>query len=220
MRRNVTYVWGQVTDPIGLIHRTSYRSLSMPGGSIRAWKEDSFTREPASAYARVHPAPMPMRWSHKDKIGRVVALGRRDDRLYAVAECEELTPDDLQGLADEYGELRWSTGTSNRRNEPLRITEISLTSNPATVGLWPVKWYRLDSSRGNLPMWVREALARAEKTEYRSRRELVVHETRPATNTAAEYAELERYFRSHPGEVYHAGVTGDVLTVGGKPVRR
>jgi len=220
MRHNVTYIWGQVTDPIGLVHHVRYGGEPIPGGGLRAWKEDSYAREPATAYDSSHPAPMPMMWSHKDEIGRVVALERRDDRLYAVAQSEELTPEDLQHLADEYGPLRWSTGTNNRRRELLRITEISLTPNPATVGLWPVHWYRLDVTKGNPPMWVREALMRAEKTEHRSRGELVVYEKRSAVHVADDYEEMARYFRSHPGEIYHSGGLGQILSVEGKPVKR
>ena len=133
MRKNLTYVWGQVTDPAGLIHHTRYRGEPIPGGGLRAWKEESFEVERASDYASTHPAPMPMKWSHGEDVGRVVALERRDGRLYAVAQTEELTPDDLEYLSDEYGELKWSTGTNNRRNELLRITEISLTPSP---GRW------------------------------------------------------------------------------------
>ena len=99
----------------------------------------------------------------------------------------------------------------------MRITEISLTPNPATVSLWPVKWYRLDVTKGNPPMWVTEALKRAQKTEYRSRAELIVHEKRPATNAADDYAELERYFRHNPHEIYHSGALGRVISVGGRP---
>jgi len=100
MRHNVTYVWGHLTDPVGVIHHVAYRSAPIPGGGLRAWKEESFERETASDYASTHPAPMAMTWSHGEDIGRVVALERRDDRLYAVAESTELTPDDLQHLAD------------------------------------------------------------------------------------------------------------------------
>jgi hypothetical protein len=180
---------------------------------MRTWKEDRYSTERAADYASSHPAPMPMKWSHGDDIGRVVSLERRDDRLYAVAQTEELTPDDLQYLSDEYGDLRWSTGTNNRRNEPLRISEISLTPNPATMGLWPVKWYRLDHSKGNPPMWVKEALSRAEKTAYRSRGELVVHERQPATHATDDYAALERHFRLHPGEIFYSGALGRIISV-------
>lgn len=118
-----------------------------------------------------------MKWGHKDEIGRIVALRRQHQRLYAVAEST-LEPELLQRLTEKFGELRWSTSTNNRRNQALRIDEISLTASPATNGLPPVKWYKFGVSKGNLPQWVTDELKLAEKTEFRfqHRGELLVHD--------------------------------------------
>ena len=175
---------------------------------------------------------MPMMWGHRDTIGRIVGLVRRGGRLLAVGTTTELEPQDLAGLAEKYGELRWSTSTKNRSNEPLRIDEISLTPSPATVGLPSVRWYRFGVSKGNLPMWVKEALQRADKTEFRfqHRGELQVFDYDYQRNP---YSDEERFARDMGlipsdrgastmnlgGEVVPVEYRpGRIKSVGGKPV--
>lgn len=134
MNSRTTYVWGSVADPAGIIHHSRVEGEKLPGGGLRVRQHHEYAHEPASAYATSHPSPMEMRWQHQETIGRVVALRRAHCQLFAVAECE-LEPDDLALLTEKYGDLRWSTSTENRRRDPLRITEVSLTPGPATVGL-------------------------------------------------------------------------------------
>lgn len=155
--------------------------------------------------------------------------------LYAVAECE-LEPDELQDLTEQHGDLRWSTSTRNRYGDPLQIREISLTSDPATVGLWAVQWYKLNVTKGNPPMWVREDLDRVRRTEYRSRGELRVHEVGSPTATvdaAEEYEQLGRDLGMLPGGYDHRYLDpstgeevevfcrpGRIIAVNGRRVRR
>jgi phage head maturation protease len=175
MKRDTTYVWGVAADSAGLIHYRSDRVEELAGGGVAISTRNSYDHEPASSYAAVHPAPMPLRWRHGEEIGRVVALRRQHGRLYVLAETD-ITPDELQALAGN-GRLKWSTSTAAGRSaDPLRVTEVSLTPEPATVGLPAVSWYKLDVTKSNPPMWVREELDRASKAEHRSRRELRVHE--------------------------------------------
>ena len=200
MRSNTTYIWGVAADQSGLVQHTHYHGQELaksplrPKGGMRAWKTVETEHEPASAYANVHNAPLPMKWTHADTVGRVVALRRQHQRLYAVAETEELEPDQLAWLTKEYGEIKMSTSTNNRRNELLRIDEISLTPSPASIGLPPVRWYKLDVTKGNMPMWVKEELKRADKLEVRQRldRELQVHDVDYERNP---YSDPERYKR-------------------------
>ncbi len=204
-----TIVWGVVADAEGLVHRSRILREDLPGGHYRARKEEEFIREPATAYASAHPSPMPMRWHHGEDIGQIVALRRDGERLLAIGESD-LEPDDLQALTEDYGDLKWSTGTNRRA--PLTIGEISLTPDPASVGLRPVRWCKPGSGRGDLPLWVKEELGR--KVETRSR-ELVVHEV-------GGYADsFELTPRGHNSrEVFHSGVVGQILAVNGRPVRR
>ena len=129
---NKTVVWGVAADSVGAIHRYEDQTQKLPGGGVRAWRTESYEHEPASSYASTHPAPMPMLWGHREQIGRILSLRSAHGNLYAVGECD-LEPDDLAALAGDSG-LKWSTGTNNRRHEPLRITEISLTPDAAHSG--------------------------------------------------------------------------------------
>ena len=159
-------------------------------------------------------------------------MRRANSRLYAVAECS-LEPNGLAWLTENKGELRWSTSTNTRVGEPLRIDEISLTTSPATIGLPPVRWWKLDVVKGNLPAWVQEDLAHADKTEFRSRHELRVHDL---DYEKGPYSDFERYRRdvglSVAGslEDRHMTINGErvpiehrparIISVDGLPVRR
>lgn len=234
---NKTIVWGTAADSSGLVQHSRVEGETLPGGGMRAWKHVETMVEPATAYASVHPAPMPMKWHHDEDIGRVVALRRAHGSLHAVAECE-LEPDELQSLTDRFGDLKMSTGTFNGRREALKITEISLTPSPASIGLPKVHWWKLNVIKGNLPQWVSDALVRARKTEYRSRGELRVHETEPPVvrDAGAEYEQMGRDLGMLPHEYrykeysYKDPLTGEevevfirpggrILSVGGRPVR-
>lgn len=228
MRDKVTYVYGCLADQAGIVSWTTYHGQKLPGGRFRASKSVELAHEPGSAYALTHRAPMAMRWKHDEEIGRVVALRRNHNRLLAIAACE-LEPDELAWLTKEHGDLRWSASTDNRRGAPLKITEISLTTHPATVGLPAVKWWRLGAQKGNLPMWVKEELERAEKTEFRfqHRGELRVHDldSRPLD---PEQAQVEGrvvggplgYSRVIDGEMLPIETyPGRILSVNGRKVK-
>ena len=103
---------GVGADSSGIVHHSRVESERLPGGGLRVWQRHETEVEPASSYADTHPSPMPMRWAHRETIGRIVALRRAQGQLYAVAECD-LEPDDLQLLTEKYGDLRWSTSTVN-----------------------------------------------------------------------------------------------------------
>ena len=214
MRSNTTYIFGVAADDAGIIRHTSYGSKTLPRGGVRAWRTVELEHEPATAYASSHPAPMPMRWGHNEEIGRVVALRRADGRLLAVAETEELEPDDLAGLTEKFGDLRWSTSTDNRRNEELRIDEISLTTSPATIGLPAVRWWKLDKVKGNLPAWVQEELKRADKTEVRHRGELRVHDLDYERNPSSDPERFQRDIGMQQGGT----LEGRTITIHGERV--
>jgi hypothetical protein len=221
MKSNTTYVWGVAADDAGIIQHTQYRGRAIPGGGFRFGKRVQLEHEPASAYGSSHPAPMPMRWQHGEEIGRIVALRRANQRLYAVAECT-LEPDELAWLTENKGELRWSTSTNNRVNEPLRIDEISLTPRPATIGLPTVRWWKLGAQKGNMPTWVQEDLKRADKTEFRSRKELRVHDLDYEKDP---YSDFERYRRDvglTPAgslEDRHMTINGERVPIEYRPAR-
>ena len=194
MRFDTTYVWGVAADEAGIIRHTKYGGQTLPRGGLRAWKRVQLEHEPASAYSSSHPAPMPMRWQHDEEIGQIAALRRANRRLLAVAVCT-LEPDELAWLTENKGELRWWTSTNNRVDEPLRIDGISLTTTPATIGLPSVRWWKLNAVKGNLPSWVQEDLARADKTEFRSRHELEVHDLRLRALPPRCRTDQQRVFR-------------------------
>lgn len=117
--------------------------------------------------------------------------------------------------------------------EPLRIDEISLTTSLATIGLPAVQWYKLDVSKGNPPTWVKEELKRADKTEFRHRYELRVHDLDYERNP---YSDPERFqrdvglFQGGSAEGRQMNINGErvpmefrpgrILSVGGRPVGR
>jgi hypothetical protein len=234
MNSKTTLVWGVCADSAGIIRHYEDRTEALPGGGVRAWRTESYEHEPASAYASTHPGPMPMLWSHGEQIGRIVALRRAHGNLYALGETTELEPVDLEALAGEHG-LKWSTGTNNRRRDPLCITEISLTPEGATVGLPPIHWWKRDVVKGNPPDWVRAEVDRAEKFEHRSRGVLRVHEVGSTTvgsttvSAADEYAQLGRDLGLLPvehridpdgyGELEYSAHPGRIISVNGRPVR-
>jgi hypothetical protein len=207
-----TIVWGTVADRPGIVHTYSDRVDALPDGGMRVERSNSYAHEPASDYAGTHAWPMPMRWQHGEEVGRIVALRRAHGNLYAVGTTD-LDPEELQSLAVER-ELKWSTKTDNLRGQPLRIVEISLTNDPATIGLPAVHWYKLGVTKGNPADWVRAELDRSEKVEYRSRGELRVHELDWETDSGYENRmgglEIPEIF-------YHPG--GRVIAVNGRPVR-
>lgn len=126
-----------------------------------------------------------------------------------------LEPEELQTLAGERG-LKWSTGTNTLRGQPLRIVEISLTREAATIGLPTVSWWKLNATKGNPPTWVRAELDRSEKVQHRSRGELCVHEL----SSEADYGYENRTGGFDEGtlEVFHHP-GGRIIAVEGQPVR-
>jgi hypothetical protein len=210
-----TILWGVAANEFGVVHHESIVREDLADGQMRAWKESELTFEPADAYASEHPAPMPMKWHHGEDIGRIVALRRRAGQLTAVAESE-LEPDDLQGLVDEYGDLKWSTSTFPGRRAPLRINEISLTPEPASIGLSEVSWYKPGVSKGDLPRIVKEDLDRARKTAFRSRDVLRVYDVE--ANTTDDFIRSAGDW--NPREIFYSGSPGTFLSVNGRPVRR
>lgn len=223
-------------DKAGTIHYSSVEGKKLLGGGMRVIQHHEYAHEPVSAYAATHPAPIPLRWQHGEEIRHIVSLRRAHGRLHAVAECE-LEPDDLRLLTEQYGDIRFSTSTENRRRDPLGITEISLTPRPATVSLPAVRWWKLDVTKGNMPGWVSEEINRADKTEYRSRGELRVHNVEPVVvDAASEYEQIgidlgllppggyeRRYTDQSIGEkveIEFSRHPGRIISVGGRPVRR
>jgi hypothetical protein len=237
MNSKTTYVWGVCADSAGIVRQYSDEIQQLPGGGVRVERRSRLEHEPASSYSSVHPWPMPMNYRHEQTIGSIVALRRAHGNLYAVGECD-LEPDELAALASEQG-LRWSTGTNTQYGSPLRITEISLVPEAATIGMPPVSWYKLDVTKGNPPDWVRAEIDRADsKIERRSRRggELLVHEVGEtaidiAGSTLSEYDRLGMELGLLPGGYEHRIDSGDygeleysvhpgrILSVGGRPLR-
>ena len=209
-----TIVWGIFADGTGIVQNDSDRVETLPGGGVRVERRSLLAHEPASDYARSHPAPLPMCWQHEEQVGRIVALRRAHGNLYAIGRSD-LDPEELESLAGEHG-LKWSTKTDNRRGEPLRIVEISLTPEPATVGLPPVSWWKSNTSRGDPPWWVRVELDRGEKVEHRSRGELRVHEFSSEGSDGYEHRTGD--FDKGTVEIFHHP-GGRIIAVEGRPVR-
>jgi hypothetical protein len=236
MNSKTTLVWGVCADSAGIVRQYSDEIQQLPGGGVRVERRSRLEHESASSYSSVHPWPMPMNYRHEEPIGSIVALRRAHGNLYAVGECD-LEPEELQALAGEHG-LRWSTGTDTLYGSPLRITEISLVPEAATIGLPVVKWWKQDVVKGNMPDWVRAEIDRADsKIERRSRwsGELLVHqigETAVDTpsSTLSDYDRLGmelglfpggyEYRRDldQPGDLEYSTHPGRILSVNGRPV--
>jgi HK97 family phage prohead protease len=179
-----TIIWGTIADRAGIIEQHEDTVQELPAGGVRVQRRAVLAHEPASSYATTHPA-MPLRYAHGDEIGRIVALRRAHGNMYAVGLCD-LEPDELTLLAGANG-LKFSTGTDTVIGQPLRIVEISLVDEAATVGLPPVRWHKEGVSKGSVPLWVGAELERAEtRTERRSRSagELRVHDVDETVDNA------------------------------------
>jgi hypothetical protein len=99
--------------------------------------EHRYESHPSDRYSRIQPFGLPVLYRHRREVGlgRVVHLHRRDGRLTAVAEL------DVDAKMFEGVELRWSSGTATERNGQYTMGELSLTPSPASVGLWPVRFW-------------------------------------------------------------------------------
>lgn len=211
-------LWGVAADSLGHTHWSGVESETTPDGRLIAWRVDQWAEDPASVYARQHRAPLSLKWQHVDDVGRVIALRRMHGKLFAVAECD-LSADDLRLLTEAEGPLRFSTTTGHLAGErALRLTEISLTARPASVGLPEVRWVAADAPRSELPGWVREDLTRGNKYPVRSASVIEVFE--PDVAERAQLVDSDDRYRHDPREVFHSGAVGRVLAVNGRPVRR
>ena len=122
-----TVVWGVCADSAGIVVQHTDRTEKLDGGGLRVKRRTRLSHEPATAYARSHAWPMPMRWAHGEEIGEIVALRRAHSNMYTVGTTD-LEPDELAALAGEDG-LRWSTGTNNRiRSAPDRRDQLDAPS--------------------------------------------------------------------------------------------
>jgi hypothetical protein len=219
-----TYVWGCVADEYGMWHQCHVEGETTAGGRFVAQRFDDWGNDPADSYAWSHPAPMEMKWRHADGIGRVVALRSMHDKLFAVAECV-LSPGELEALAAELGPLRWSPGTSRVGRGPLELREVSLTPQPASVGLHAVSWHG-SSSKGNMPSWVAADVKRGRADMNRSRDTIEVYERgghwlmSEQAAAAAYLRHADDRYRHNPRELHYSGAPGRILAVGGRPTRR
>ena len=178
---------------------------------------DCMVARPADFHRLAHGAPLQLRWRHGEEVAQVVALRNQYDKLFAVAETA-LTPAELQALTDEHGSLRFSAGTRQTGRQPLQITEVSLTGQPASVGLPEVRWYRHGVSRGNLSSWVRDDLKRGHHDHARRRPTLKVFERE--SEQEADVSHLRRADeRFDPREIRHSSVAGRIIAVNGRPPR-
>ena len=209
-----TVVWGVCADSAGIVVQHTDRTEKLDGGGLRVKRRTRLSHEPATAYARSHAWPMPMRWAHGEEIGEIVALRRAHSNMYTVGTTD-LEPDELAALAGEDG-LRWSTGTNNRIRDPLRIVEISLTHQAATIGLPPVSWHRVGASRGNLPDWVAAEFERASSREHRSRGALFIHEFGSEIGLRTEGRGFDHRIERPQIEIRPGG---RIIAVNGRPVR-
>lgn len=229
MNTKSTVIWGTLADAIGHVQHTSEELSHLPGGGVRVERRTRVEREPAAAYGSFHAWPMPLRWEHEEDVGRIVALRSSFGSLQAIGETD-LEPDELEALAEENDGLKFSTGTYNRRRDPLMIREISLVRDPASVGLPVVRWHKVGVTKGNPPIWVRDELDRFAKIEHRSRRVLEVHSIGPSLDVDAgdEYVRMGRELGLLPGVEHRLGryerpeieirPGGRILSVNGRPV--
>lgn len=137
-------VWGVVADATGQTWQRQDETIELRarrhGGPlevkqpIRVVTHNVLGNYPGSCYAASHPAPIPIRWRHQgDPIGRATYLERREGRLVAVAELENVDESWLE-LGPKWSAQSVSTGAGRK------ILELSLTTTPASVGLDAVEW--------------------------------------------------------------------------------
>jgi HK97 family phage prohead protease len=128
-------VSGVVASPDGYCAWDIATGDTSEDGTLRARRHRIWRHDPPEAYAAEQPARIPVLIDHRagQEVGEVLHLERRHGQLYAVAEVD-LDYEDVQGM-----DLRWSSGTVGT-TRPLRIRELSLTAEPASVGLPPVKF--------------------------------------------------------------------------------
>jgi HK97 family phage prohead protease len=174
-----TSVFGTVADELGMVHWVEYERISPTSGR----KIDIYATDPTDSYAAAHPAPIPVKWGHGDVIGQVKSLVKSSGKLHALAEVD-LAMDELEALADG-GSLRWSSGSIQRRpDDPWTITELSLTTRPASVGLpevrrWPCRIHDVKAWAATSSTVLHRAVDLAREYRYSSAKEMVVVDLDP-----------------------------------------
>jgi HK97 family phage prohead protease len=155
-------VSGVVADADGLCGWQLCSASTLPDGTLRASKQSVWREDPSADYANEQPSAIPILLDHDRtrRIGEVVHLERRHGKLFAVGLL------DLEYEAVEGMELRWSSGTDGTKR-PFRITELSLTSNPASVALPAVAFRPGELSHAITYPGNRELLNRAITTRKR-----------------------------------------------------
>jgi hypothetical protein len=131
-------VIGRVTDSIGA---AEHRSYGWEGKAAVEYRR--FEALPSVEYRTHHPAPLEVTLDHAGAaIGRALHLERSaDDSIWAVAAVDY---DDL--LITRPGSLYWSPELRYRRDgTDIEVTGLSVTMNPATVGLTPLELYPGDA---------------------------------------------------------------------------
>ena len=129
---------GTFADSCGIVEYVSEVAVKDDRGRVSVTRYRELEHAPASRYSTCQPSPIPVRWRHRDEIGRVVLLERRGGQLGAVA----VLPGPAEFFTDGGVELFWSSGTADDRSSAgLKIRELSLTPSPATNGLAPVRFF-------------------------------------------------------------------------------
>jgi hypothetical protein len=199
---------GVVADKYGLCRWSSY---DLAGAA--ATVEHRYENHPAHLYAERQPFGLPVLYRHRrnTRLGTVVHLHRRQGRLTAVAEL------DVDAEMFEGVELRWSSGTATEGDGTLTMAELSLTPSPASVGLWPVRFWpgtigdalcRNDSPRLILRA-AKAAVAEHRRNRYSGSRSLVIDDgPPPPVDDAPGWLRA-----SGDGELLYSGCAGRVLRV-------
>jgi hypothetical protein len=211
---------GPVADKYGLCRFSSYDLAD-----ATATVEHRYENHPSDRYSRIQPYGLPVLYRHRPDthIGTVVHLHRRQGRLTAVAEL------DVDAEMFEGVELRWSSGTATERNGEYKMGELSLTPSPASVGLWPVRFWsgtigdalcRNDSPREILRA-ATATVAEHRRNRYSGSRSLVIDDGPPPRvgdapgwlRASGEGGESSWLRNNGDGGLFYSGVAGRVLRV-------
>ena len=166
-------IFGVIADKYGHCHWKQY-GPEILGGYIDPRCDDVFAAYPAAAYATVQPAYLPVEFDHDGhRRGEVHYLERSHDQLYAVAVIDD------PYLPEDFADTRhyWSSTTNQPPGAPLKMTELSITERPASVGLPPLRYLPGDIRRGGPRTWsrdhtneiIRRAITAVQRHECRSR---------------------------------------------------
>jgi hypothetical protein len=134
-------ITGRLTDSMGVSRHEDVTSAIAPGGHLVASCQTRFVSLPADSYLDRQPSRIPLDLHHRDVVGEVVFIERRENGLYLVATSDE------DALADLDIEMFFSPSVNYRirskggcaeHGTDAELDGVAITTSPATYCQTPI----------------------------------------------------------------------------------